>query len=390
MRRGGMFRRVLIWAAVPATICAGPAQAGTLTAGPGGTKIFSEPEGLVTQNSIFVGDSGGPFIQDSAASMTVAPGSGCGGEGTTVAAGTVVLCPGATSFTLLLGGGNDVLNAPAIAPCPCFATFPLLIDGGAGGDALFGGGSSGDFVTYETRSEGVSVDLGAGGGGDGSSLDGAPGSRDALDAATIEGVIGTPAADLLEAGPTAATLLGEGGNDELLGGAGGDLLEGGGENDTLNGRGGSDVVRGDVGVDSIEARDGVADDIDCGPDEDAALTDAIDTRANCDPPATPTNPAPLPTGPGATVPSDTSAPDTRITQKPPNRTTKRRARYGFSSTETGSTFECKLDRRPFRACGPRASFGGLKPGPHRLRVRAVDAAGNVDASPASHRFRVLD
>ena len=51
-------------------------------------------------------------------------------------------------------------------------------------------------------------------------------------------------------------------------------------------------MRAGSGFDSIEARDGIADDVDCGPDLASALTDAVDTRTNCDP-------APSNTGGGA-------------------------------------------------------------------------------------------
>ena len=51
----------------------------------------------------------------------------------------------------------------------------------------------------------------------------------------------------------------------------------------MDGLGGADVLRSGFGFDSVNARDGIADDVDCGPDDDAATTDAVDTRVNCDP-----------------------------------------------------------------------------------------------------------
>jgi Ca2+-binding RTX toxin-like protein len=78
------------------------------------------------------------------------------------------------------------------------------------------------------------------------------------------------------------TLRGGDGNDNLEGRGGADLVEGGDGHDTMDGLGGADVLRGGLGFDSINARDGIADDVDCGPDDDAATTDPVDTRVDCD------------------------------------------------------------------------------------------------------------
>lgn len=82
--------------------------------------------------------------------------------------------------------------------------------------------------------------------------------------------------------------------------------------------------------------------------------------------------------------------------KPPNTTISRRVLkrmpptwiFSFSSNEPGSTFQCKLDKRPFRKCRSSKTFKRLKPGKHALKVRAVDPSGNVDKSPAVARFTV--
>jgi hypothetical protein len=85
---------------------------------------------------------------------------------------------------------------------------------------------------------------------------------------------------------------------------------------------------------------------------------------------------------------DTSPPDTTITKRPKNKTRKRRARFEFTSTEPGSTFECKLDTKPYRPCSSPKRYARLKPGRHIFRVRAKDAADNVDATPATDSWRV--
>lgn len=202
-------------------------------------------------------------------------------------------------------------------------------------------------------------------------------------------MLGSIGRDVLEAGSGPVTLRGGIGEDELLGGEAEDLLEGGPEGDRLNGRGGSDVVRGDAGVDNVEARDGVFDDVDCGPDEDSALTDPIDSRVGCDPSPAPPSPAVAQPLPVSSLLLDRVAPETAIKRKPPKQTQKRRVGFAFVATEPGSRFECKLDKRPWRSCKASASFGGLKPGAHLLQVRAVDAAGNADRTPARYGFKVL-
>lgn len=85
--------------------------------------------------------------------------------------------------------------------------------------------------------------------------------------------------------------------------------------------------------------------------------------------------------------SDTTPPETSIDRSPPRRSERRRVRIAFSSDEAPAAFECRLDDRPFAACSSPVRLR-VRPGRHRFQVRATDAAGNVDRSPASVRFRV--
>jgi hypothetical protein len=62
----------------------------------------------------------------------------------------------------------------------------------------------------------------------------------------------------------------------------------------------------------------------------------------------------------------------------------------FRSDEAGSTFECKLDRRPFRPCTSPRRVRNLDDGRHKFKVRATDAAGNTDPSAARSRFEIED
>jgi hypothetical protein len=50
--------------------------------------------------------------------------------------------------------------------------------------------------------------------------------------------------------------------------------------------------------------------------------------------------------------------------------------------------ECSLDGGAFAACAIPFTTPPLAEGPHRLDVRAVDAAGNVEPQPASWTWRV--
>ena len=86
---------------------------------------------------------------------------------------------------------------------------------------------------------------------------------------------------------------------------------------------------------------------------------------------------------------DTTPPDTKIVKGPPKKTHKRAVKFKFTSTEAGSTFQCKLDRKPFKSCSSPKKYKKLKPGKHVFKVRAMDKAGNVDPTPAKRRFSVL-
>jgi DNA-directed RNA polymerase specialized sigma24 family protein len=78
---------------------------------------------------------------------------------------------------------------------------------------------------------------------------------------------------------------------------------------------------------------------------------------------------------------DTVAPNTTITSGPKASTGSKSASFSFSASESGVSFQCRLDGGSWQACSSPRSYGGLKKGAHVSRVRAIDAAGNVDASP---------
>ena len=85
---------------------------------------------------------------------------------------------------------------------------------------------------------------------------------------------------------------------------------------------------------------------------------------------------------------DTSAPETTIDSGPADPTTDTGATFAFSSSETGSTFECSLDGSPFAPCSSPDVQTALAAGSHAFEVRATDPAGNTDQSPASHAWTI--
>jgi hypothetical protein len=90
----------------------------------------------------------------------------------------------------------------------------------------------------------------------------------------------------------------------------------------------------------------------------------------------------------ATAKVDTVAPDTTITAQPPNPSNSASPSFSFTSTESGSTFQCALDGGSFSACTSPKTFSSLADGSHNFSVKATDAAGNTDQSPASYTWTV--
>ena len=170
--------------------------------------------------------------------------------------------------TLRGGAGNDTVNAGDGDDFVLGELGVDTVDGGAGSDVLFGGGQTGDTVTYAARTAPVAVNLADGTGG-------GAGEADSLSGFTT--VLGGAGAD---------TLAGGDGNDRLDGNAGADTLNGAGGDDTLNGGNGDDALSGDAGADTLsggndadflDTRDTAADAaLACGAGADRLAADPAD------------------------------------------------------------------------------------------------------------------
>lgn len=82
-------------------------------------------------------------------------------------------------------------------------------------------------------------------------------------------------------------------------------------------------------------------------------------------------------------------PQTTLRRKPGKMVHDRTPTFGFASDEPGSTFQCKLDGKPFRPCHSPFTTKQLMLGRHTFKVRARDDSGKLDPSPASYGFKVV-
>ena len=87
---------------------------------------------------------------------------------------------------------------------------------------------------------------------------------------------------------------------------------------------------------------------------------------------------------------DTTPPDTIITSYPPNPSNFSTATFEFTCDEELCTFQCKLDADSWEGCSSPKTYTGLSEGSHAFYVRAIDSAGNIDSSPASYTWTIID
>ena len=97
-----------------------------------------------------------------------------------------------------------------------------------------------------------------------------------------------------------------------------------------------------------------------------------------------------PTPASRTFTVDATPPETTIDSGPAGPTLDSTPEFTFSSSEAGSTFECRVDAGAFQGCTSPHATEPLSFGSHTFEVRATDPYGNVDPTPASRAFVVLN
>ena len=85
---------------------------------------------------------------------------------------------------------------------------------------------------------------------------------------------------------------------------------------------------------------------------------------------------------------DPTPPETTIDSGPTGSIADPTPSFAFSSSEAGSSFECRVDADAFSSCTSPETVAALTDGPHTFEVRARDAAGSQDATPATRTFTV--
>jgi streptogramin lyase len=83
-----------------------------------------------------------------------------------------------------------------------------------------------------------------------------------------------------------------------------------------------------------------------------------------------------------------TAPNTSFKKGPAGRSTNRRPRFVFGSSQAGGTFVCRLDKQKFHPCKATVTLD-VRPGHHVMRVKAVGPTGLVDPTAAKRSFVVL-
>lgn len=289
------------------------------------------------------------------------------------------------------GGGKDVLDALGGDDALTHNGGADELLGGNGNDLFLSnsvcdgerivGGSGRDNSSWARFGEGVEANLASG-------TAGRPGSGEAP-ACGGEPVDSISEVEDLEGSSFADVLYGDAGPNQLLGHPGPDsYFSGAGEDSILANSADADLV------------------INCGPDNDSALIDfpqygdpepvECESIAEGEPnnfrTVTQLPPPPLPEPPPEEKPPrDRKPPQTRLTAHPrallltPRK--QRQVAFRFASSEAGSHFRCKLDRKPYRGCSSPRTYR-VKAGRHAFRVFAIDRAGNRDRTPALFKFRL--
>jgi hypothetical protein len=93
---------------------------------------------------------------------------------------------------------------------------------------------------------------------------------------------------------------------------------------------------------------------------------------------------------GVPVVTDGLPPETTLNLTPNSTTSSLVASFGFSGTDNYAsvTFQCSVDGGIYGACTSPFNTSTLSLGPHMFAVRAVDAVGNIDPTPAIYSWTI--
>lgn len=343
-------------------------------------------------------------------------------------------------------GGSDVLTASDVGNILDGGPGTNTLTGGAAGDNLrpyaagstdtVDGNGGDDFLDYIFSNGPVTVDLRDTGPQD----TGSAGTDTLSDIESIAGgdgtddvLIGTNGFNIIVGGELPGTttgddlMLGLGGDDAFTAGAGNDTASyaagstsgitldlqttapqptGGAGTDTffdgsdpdslpdvenVIGSPFADTLTGNSVANAFDIRDGGPDTVTCldpppPPPADSVVADmqGVDTiNADCEQ----VDFLPTPEPPPPVDDADSTPPDTQIGKGPKKKSKKKQATFEFSSTEAGSTFQCNLDGKGFQPCSSPFTTK-VKKGKHEFEVRATDAAGNTDPTPAEQGWKV--
>jgi hypothetical protein len=184
-------------------------------------------------------------------SITVATGLPAGVTSVSIdgGAGDDHISGGDVAMTVTAGDGNDTVDG---------SSAPDSITGGDGNDSITGaagddridpgagddnvaGGADTDTLTYQSRSENLTVRI------DGGGASGATGENDTI-ASDFENAVGGAGNDLV---------IGNGSDNIIGGDVGNDTLQAGAGNDTVFGDAGNDVIDPGIGTDSVSGGNGI-------------------------------------------------------------------------------------------------------------------------------------
>jgi len=84
-------------------------------------------------------------------------------------------------------------------------------------------------------------------------------------------------------------------------------------------------------------------------------------------------------------------PRTRITFAPASKTRSRNPIFRFtdSTGQSGTTFQCKVDRKAWRRCSSPLRLKRLSRGKHVLEIKGINAGGQVEPKPVKRAFKVV-